>query len=192
MKPRHFKTPAGFRAWLEKNHATKRELWVGYYKKHTGRPTITWPQSVDEALCFGWIDGVRRPVDAESYAIRFTPRKPTSNWSAINLRRVKELMKSGHMRPAGRTAFETRRDKKSTGYSIAALPVDLDPAYAKRLRKNPAAWKFFQAQPPGYRKLVNHWVTSAKQESTRLARLEVVMVHSARGERIPRYTRKKV
>jgi uncharacterized protein YdeI (YjbR/CyaY-like superfamily) len=191
MQVRHFKTPAEFRAWLEKHHTTKRELWVGYYKKHTGRPSITWPQSVDEALCFGWIDGVRRPVDEHSYAIRFTPRKPTSNWSAINLRRVKALVKSGQMRPAGLAAYKARRDKTSTGYSIASLPVDLDPVYAKLLRKNPAAWKFFQAQPPGYRKMVNHWVTNAKQESTRLSRLETVMLHSAREERIPRYSRKK-
>jgi uncharacterized protein YdeI (YjbR/CyaY-like superfamily) len=191
MKPRHFKTPAEFRAWLEKHHATERELWVGYYKKDTGRPSITWRESVDEALCFGWIDGVRRPVDAESYTIRFTPRKPTSNWSAINVRRVKELMQSGHMRPAGQAAFEARRDKTSAGYSIAALPVDLDPAHAKRLRRHPAAWKFFQAQPPGYRKMVNHWLNSAKQETTRLARIELLVTHSARGERVPRFVRKK-
>ena len=191
MKIKHFKTPSEFRAWLARNHARAPELWVAYYKKHTGRPSITWPQSVDEALCFGWIDGVRRGVDEHSYAIRFTPRRPTSIWSAINVRRVRELTKSGQMRPAGLAAFNARRDKTSAGYSIAGLPVDLDPQYAKLLRKHPSAWKFYAAQPPGYRKLVNHWITSAKQERTRVARLELLVTHSARGERIPRFIRKK-
>jgi len=191
MKVKHFKSPAEFRAWLEKHHATERELWVGYYKKSTGRPSMTWPESVEQALCFGWIDGVRRSVDEDSYTIRFTPRKPTSIWSAINLRKVKELVESGHMRPAGLAIYEARRDKEHKGYSIAALTTELDPKYAKLMRKNAAAWKFYQAQPPGYRKMVTHWVTSAKQEATRLARLEILMTHSARGERIPRLTRKK-
>ena len=191
MKVKHFKSPAKFRAWLEKHHATERELWVGYYKKSTGRPSMTWPESVEQALCFGWIDGVRRSVDEDSYTIRFTPRKATSIWSAINLRKVKELVKSGHMRPAGLAIYEARRDKEHTGYSIAALTTELDPKYAKLMRKNAAAWKFYQAQPPGYRKMVTHWVTSAKQEATRMARLEILMTHSARGERIPRLTRKK-
>jgi uncharacterized protein YdeI (YjbR/CyaY-like superfamily) len=187
MKIKHFKTPAAFRAWLEKHHASADELWVGYYKKHTGRASITWPESVGEALCFGWIDGVRRSVDEHSYAIRFTPRRPTSIWSAINTRRVKELVESGAMRPAGLAVFEARRDKKSDGYSIAEWTVELDPKYARLLRKNAAAWKFFRAQPQGYRKLINHWVTSAKQEATRLERFEKVMQHSARGERVPRF-----
>jgi uncharacterized protein YdeI (YjbR/CyaY-like superfamily) len=192
MKVTHFKTPAAFRAWLETHHASERELWVGYYKKSTGRPSITWPESVDQALCFGWIDGVRRSIDEHSYTIRFTPRKPTSIWSAINLRRVKALARSGQIHPAGLAAFRARRDKKSGGYSIAALPVDLDPKYAALLRRNAAAWKFFRAQPPGYRKMVNHWITSAKREATRLSRLEHLVTYSARGERIPRLTRKKV
>ena len=191
MKVKHFKSPAEFRAWLEKHHATERELWVGYYKKSTGRPSMTWPESVEQALCFGWIDGVRRSVDEDSYTIRFTPRKATSIWSAINLRKVKELVESGHMRPAGLAIYEARRDKEHTGYSMAALTTELDPKYAKLMRKNAAAWKFYQAQPPGYRKMVTHWVTSAKQEATRMARLEILMTHSARGERIPRLTRKK-
>lgn len=191
MKVKHFQSPAEFRAWLEKNHATERELWVGYYKKSTGRPSMTWPESVEQALCFGWIDGVRRSVDEHSYTIRFTPRKSTSIWSAINLRKVKELVKSGHMRAAGLAIYEARRDKEHKGYSIAALTTELDPKYAKLMRKNAAAWKFYQAQPPGYRKMVTHWVTSAKQEATRRARLEILMTHSARGERIPRLTRKK-
>lgn len=192
MKVKHFRTPAEFRTWLEKHHTSENELWVGYYKKGTGRASITWRESVDQALCFGWIDGVRRSVDEHSYAIRFTPRKPTSMWSAINTRRVKELTKSGAIRPAGLAAFKARRDKKSGGYSIAALTTELDAKYAKLLRRNADAWKFFQAQPPGYRKMVNHWLTSAKQETTRLSRLEKLMLHCARGEKIPRFVRKKV
>jgi uncharacterized protein YdeI (YjbR/CyaY-like superfamily) len=191
MKIKHFRRPSEFRAWLEKNHARERELWVGYYKKHTGRKTITWTESVDEALCFGWIDGLRQAVDEHSYATRFTPRRPTSAWSAINLRKVKALVKSGKMRPAGLAAYKARRDKTSPGYSIASRSTELDAPYAKLLRKHPAAWTFFQAQPPGYRKMVGHWITGAKQESTRRERLELLIAHSSRGERLPRYTRKK-
>ncbi len=164
---------------------------MGYYKKSTDRPSITWPESVDQALCFGWIDGIRRSVDEHSYTVRFTPRKPASIWSAINLRKIKELVASGDMRPAGLAIYEARRDKDHKGYSIANRTVDLDPKYAKLMRKNAAAWKFYLAQPPGYRKQVNHWVTSAKQEATRLSRLEKLVFHSARGERLPQLTRKK-
>jgi uncharacterized protein YdeI (YjbR/CyaY-like superfamily) len=188
MKIKYFKTPAHFRDWLEKNHASnERELWVGYYKKDTGRASITWKESVDQALCFGWIDGVRRAVDEQSYAIRFTPRRPTSIWSEINTRRVRELIESGDMRPAGLAAFEARRDKQSDGYSIAKLKVDLDPKYTRLLRKNTKAWRFYQAQPPGYRKMVNWWVVRAKQEATRLSRLETLIAHSEKGERVPRF-----
>jgi len=191
VKPTFFASPGKLRAWFVKNHATRTELWVGFHKKDSGKPSVTWPESVDEALCVGWIDGLRKGIDATSYTIRFTPRKPTSIWSAINLRKVKELVKSGHMRPAGLAIYEARRDKEHKGYSIAALTTELDPKYAKLMRKNAAAWKFYQAQPPGYRKMVTHWVTNAKQEATRMARLEILMTHSARGERIPRLTRKK-
>jgi uncharacterized protein YdeI (YjbR/CyaY-like superfamily) len=143
---------------------------------------------VDQALCFGWIDGLRRAVDEQSYTIRFTPRRPTSIWSEINTRRVKELIESGDMRPAGLAVFEARRDKKSAGYSLAKLSVDLDPKYARVMRKNTKAWRFYKAQPPGYRKLVNWWVVRAKQEATRLSRLQTLISHSEKGERVPRFT----
>ena len=191
-KIKHFKTPAAFRAWLAKNHTRATELWVGYYKKGTGRPSITWAESVEQALCFGWIDGLRKGVDEHRFTIRFTPRRPGSVWSAINTRTAKALIKSGAMQPAGMAVFNVRRDKKSGGYSIASRSADLDPKYARLLRRNAAAWKFYHAQPPGYRKAVNHWLTSARQETTRLARLEKLVLHFARGERLPQHTRKKV
>jgi uncharacterized protein YdeI (YjbR/CyaY-like superfamily) len=188
-KIKYFKTQAAFRAWLERNHATAVELWVGYYKKDTGQPSITWPQSVDEALCFGWIDGIRKSVDGQSYTIRFTPRRPGSVWSAINTRRAAALIRVGSMRPAGLAAFKLRTEDRSGVYSFEQRGVELDEAYAKRFRRNRTAWSFYQSQPPGYRKLTTHWVMSAKQETTRLSRLEKLIAHSAAGERIPQLAR---
>ena len=165
---RFFAKPEDFRKWLEAHHGNTSELWVGFYKKDSGRPSITWPESVDEALCVGWIDGLRKTIDAESYKIRFTPRKATSNWSAVNIGRVKELTRLGRMRPAGVKAFELRKEEKSGiyAYENRNLAV-LGKAEEKRFRMRPKAWDFFQSQPAGYRKLATWWVISAKKEETR-------------------------
>ena len=188
---KHFKDPEAFRVWLAKHHANAKELWVGYYKKSTGRPSITWPESVDEALCFGWIDGLRKGVDEASFTIRFTPRRTGSIWSAVNTRRAQALIKSGAMQPAGLAAFKVRKANRSGIYSFEQRTVDLVARYAKVFRQNRTAWAFHQAQPASYRKAANWWVVSAKQEATRLARLEKLMAHSAAGERVPQFTRWK-
>jgi uncharacterized protein YdeI (YjbR/CyaY-like superfamily) len=191
MNPRYFRTPAAFRAWLVAHHATKSELWVGYHKKASGHPSITWPKSVDEALCFGWIDGIRKNVDEGRYTIRFTPRKSVSVWSAVNIRRVAVLTAEGRMTPAGLAAFAGRRENKSGIYSYEQRAADLVEPYAGLMRENISAWEFFQAQPPSYRKTACWWVVSAKKEETRRARLDKLMAHSAAGRTLPQYTRKK-
>jgi uncharacterized protein YdeI (YjbR/CyaY-like superfamily) len=191
MKPTFFPSPADFRNWLAENHASARELLVGFYKKDSGRPSITWPESVDEALCFGWIDGVRKSVDAASYTIRFTPRKPTSIWSAVNIRRVGVLIDDGRMQPAGLKAFQARRENKSGVYSYEQRRDELEEPYAGILKKNKTAWTFFQSQPPSYRKAAGWWVISAKREETRLKRLETIIQDSAAGRRIAQMTPKK-
>jgi uncharacterized protein YdeI (YjbR/CyaY-like superfamily) len=184
--PHFFASPAEFRAWLEANHDRERELLVGFYKKGSGKPSITWPESVDEALCFGWIDGVRRSLDAERYTIRFTPRKPTSIWSNVNIAKVEMLLKAGRMRSAGLAAWERRDPEKSGIYSFErANPAEFDADAERRFRRARGAWRFFQAQPPGYRRLATHYVTSAKRPETRERRLAVLIEHSARGERLP-------
>ena len=184
MKPRFFATPAKFRAWLEKNHASAAELWVGYRKVHTGKPSITWPQSVDEALCFGWIDGLRRSLDDSAYMIRFTPRRPGSIWSNVNTKRVAALAELGLMRPAGRAAFERRNAARSGVYSFESRPTAFDASTEKAFRRHRAAWKFFGAQPPGYRRTVTHWVMSAKRDETRARRLAQLVELCERGERL--------
>ncbi len=189
MKPLFFPTPSDFRKWLEKNHESAGELWVGYYKKDSGIPSITWPQSVDEALCFGWIDGIRKSVDAISYMIRFTPRRPKSNWSAINIRRVKELKKSGLMQPAGLAAFEKREEHRSEIYSFERKAVALDKKYETQFKKNKRAWTFFGSMPPSYRKPAMWWIMSAKQEETRLKRLEQLIKDSASGLKVKQLRR---
>ena len=171
MVPRFFKTPADFRKWFQTHHASATELWVGFYKKDSGKKSITWSQSVDQALCFGWIDGLRRGIDEVSYKIRFTPRKQRSTWSAVNIKRAGELTTLGLMQPTGLKAFAAREENRSGIYSYEQRSPELPDEYAKKLRKNPVAWKFFQAQPPSYRKAANWWVLSAKQEETRLRRL---------------------
>jgi uncharacterized protein YdeI (YjbR/CyaY-like superfamily) len=190
MKPRFFATPLEFRAWLERHHTKSQELLVGFHKRASGKPSITWPESVDQALCFGWIDGIRKRVDETSYTIRFTPRKSSSTWSTINVNRVKELTASGLIRPAGLRAFEQRTEKKSGIYSYerrhaAKLPRDDE----RRLRANKKAWAFFQAQAPWYRRTATHWVISAKKAETRQRRLTQLIEHSARARRIPPLTR---
>jgi uncharacterized protein YdeI (YjbR/CyaY-like superfamily) len=183
-KPKFFSTPSDFRKWLEKNHASARELWVGFYRRDSGKPSITWPESVDEALCFGWIDGIRKRVDEISYQIRFTPRRRGSIWSAINIKRAKELKKEKRMRPAGLKAFAAKIENKSGIYSYEQHPAELPAAYAKLMKKNKAAWDFFQAQPPGYRKMMSWYIVSAKKEETRMQRLNKAIAASAKGKRV--------
>jgi uncharacterized protein YdeI (YjbR/CyaY-like superfamily) len=184
MKPTFFPTPARFRDWFEANHTTATELWVGFYKKTSGKPSLTWPESVDQALCFGWIDGIRKRIDEISYVIRFSPRKPTSIWSAINIKRAQELSNEGLMRHAGLKAFELRRENRSGIYSYEQRSHTLPDPYATLLKENASAWDFFQAQPPYYRKTVTWWVVSAKQEETRLRRLKKLVQFSAQGKRL--------
>ena len=188
MKVKFFKTPSDFRKWLAAHHDSETELWVGFYKKDSGKPSITWPQSVDEALCFGWIDGIRKNIDEVSYKIRFTPRKQRSTWSAVNIKRVAELTEQGLMQKHGLEAFAARQENRSGIYSYEQRSPELPAQYAKKLKKNAAAWKFFQAQPPSYRKAVNWWVLSAKQEETRLKRLDKLIEDSAEGRRVPQFT----
>jgi uncharacterized protein YdeI (YjbR/CyaY-like superfamily) len=185
VKPTHFATPAEFRRWLAKNHKTVAELWVGFYRKGSGRPSITWPESVDEALCFGWIDGLRKSVDDESYMIRFTPRRKTSTWSNVNAKRMAELIAAGRVKPAGLAAWEARQPHKTGVYLFEQKgEASLDPLFEKRFQANRKAWEFFTAQPPGYRKIATRYVMSAKQEATRERRLETLIKDSAAGLRI--------
>ena len=188
---RFFATPAAFRAWLEANHETASELLVGFHKKEGGRPSITWPQSVDEALCFGWIDGVRRSLGQDAYTIRFTPRRPTSIWSAINVRKVAELTKLGKMYPAGLRAFAARTAEKTGVYSFERrAAAALAAAEEKALRANRRAAAFFDAQAPWYRRAALHWVVSAKRDETRARRLRQLITDSAAGRTIPPLTRR--
>lgn len=182
--PTFFKTPADFRKWLAKNHNSAKELWVGFFKKDSGKPSITWPESVDEALCFGWIDGIRKSVDETAYKIRFTPRRLRSIWSAVNIKRVGELTKEGRMTPAGDKAFAARSEYKSGIYAYEQRTPELPEPYTNALRKNKAAAKFFESQPPSYRKLAMWWIVSAKQEETRLKRLAKLIEESAQGRRV--------
>ena len=183
-RPTFFKTPADFRKWLNKHHASAKELWVGLYKKDSGKPSITWPESIDEALCHGWIDGIRKSVDETSYKIRFTPRRARSIWSAVNIKRVGELTKEGRMKPAGEKAFAGRFEYKSGIYAYEQRKPELPEAYASQLRKNKVAARFFESQPPSYRKMAMWWIVSAKQEETRLKRLRRLIDESAQGRRV--------
>lgn len=185
MDPVYFESPVAFRRWLEKHHEHASELLVGFHKTHTGRPTLTWPESVDEALCFGWIDGIRKTIDDTSYRIRFTPRKKGSNWSIVNMKRVEVLTNDGRMHPAGLAAFEARDPGKSGVYSfeqrqVATLGAELE----RRFRANTDAWAFFESQPPSYRRTAIFWVVSAKQQATRERRLGALIEDSAAGRRV--------
>ena len=180
--PIFFKNQAEYRKWLEKNHASAKELWIGFWKKSTGKPTLTWQQCVDESLCFGWIDGIRKSVDADSYKQRVTPRRPTSIWSRVNMKRVGELTAEGRMHPMGVAAFEKRDRTKA--YSYEQMFQGLGPAEETKLRKEKKAWEFFQSQPPGYRRLAGWFVMSAKKEETRQRRLETLIRDSAAGRRL--------
>lgn len=182
---RFFPTPADFRKWLEKHHATERELIVGFYRKGSGKPSITWPESVEQALCFGWIDGVRRKIDEVSYTIRFTPRKPTSIWSNINTKTMDRLIAEGHAAEAGLRAYKARDAKKTGIYAFERAEAQLSAEQEQAFRKNKKACKFFEAMAPWYRRTATHWVVSAKQEATRARRLETLIACSAKGLKIP-------
>lgn len=184
MKPKFFKTQSDLRKWFVTHHAAAAEQWIGFYKKDSGKASINWPQSVDEALCFGWIDGIRKRIDDVSYMIRFTPRRPRSIWSAVNIKRANELSELGLMKPAGLEAFAAREKNRSGIYAYEQRSPELLDQYAKKLKQNAAAWKFFQSQPPGYRKLMNWWIVSAKREETRLKRLDRLIELSAAGKRV--------
>ena len=183
--PIFFAKPAAFRAWLEKNHRTKRERWVGFHRKASGHPSITWPEAVDEALCFGWIDGLRKTIDAESYKIRFTSRRPASNWSAVNIRRMQELMRDGRVRPAGIKALQKRVPERSGIYSYEnRKSATLSDAAVKLFRAESAAWEFFQRQPASYRQTAIWWTVSAKRPQTRQDRLRKLIALSKAGRRL--------
>lgn len=181
--PTFFATPAEWRAWLEENHATAPEISVGFWKRDTGRPSITWPQSVDEALCFGWIDAVRHRIDDERYRIRFTPRKPGGNWSQVNLRRFAELKAEGRVTPAGQAAYDARKAEAPT-YSYEKAAAAFTDEETARFQANEAAWARFQAFPPSYRKVAVHRVVSAKSAETRAKRLDILIDATARGLRL--------
>jgi uncharacterized protein YdeI (YjbR/CyaY-like superfamily) len=179
--PTFFAKQSDFRKWLQKNHKKESELLVGFYKVGSGKPSMTWSQSVDEALCFGWIDGVRKSIDKESYQIRFTRRKPTSIWSAINIKKIEELKKQGLMQPAGLASFEKRKDNKSRIYSYEKDEVELNENFKKQFKTNKRAWDYFQSLASSYKRLSTHWVMDAKQETTRLRRLNQLISDSAAG-----------
>lgn len=185
MEPTFFPGPDQWRAWLARHHATAAELWVGFHKRGTGRPSLTWPESVDHALCYGWIDGVRRSLGPESYAIRFTPRRAGSIWSRVNLRRVEQLEALGLMQPAGRAAYAARREAKSGIYSYEQrAEARLTPEQERAFQGNRKAWAYFQSEAPWYRRTATHWVASAKREETRARRLATLIADSAAGRRI--------
>jgi uncharacterized protein YdeI (YjbR/CyaY-like superfamily) len=183
MKPRFFESAADFRKWLAKHHAKERELLVGFHRKASGRG-ITYRDALDEALAHGWIDGVRKRLDGESYSIRFTPRSPGSVWSAINIRRVQELIAAARMCEPGLRAFQERDEDKTRRYSYEREQQRFDPAVEATLRANAKAASFFDAQPPGYRKIVTFWIMSAKKEETRARRMALLIERSASGKRI--------
>ncbi len=185
MSPTYFESAEHFRAWLEDNHRTATELIVGFRKVGSGLPSITWPESVDEALCFGWIDGLRKRIDDSSYLIRFTPRRTGSIWSLVNLAKVKELSAQGRMRPAGIAAYEARSSKKTGVYSFEQQQaVVLAPAEVQEFKKNKVAWGYFEAAAPSYKKVITYWVISAKQPATRLRRLAELIEACAESRRL--------
>ena len=183
-KPTFFRTQASFRKWLEKNHDKAKELLVGFYKVNSGKQSMTWSESVDEAICFGWIDGLRRSINQESYSIRFTPRRPGSIWSAINIKKVEDLSQKGLMFPSGLVAFEKREAKKSAIYSYEKAPENLSDDFSKKFKSNKKAWEFFESMAPSYQLTAIHWVMNAKQEGTKLKRLDELIKDSEAGRKI--------
>ncbi len=184
MAPTFFPTQADFRKWLIKNHKKEKELFVGFYKVDSGKPSITWSQSVDEALCFGWIDGVRRSIDQDSYCIRFTPRRPDSVWSAINIDKVKRLTQQGLMKPAGLAVFKLRKEHKSKIYSHEREPSQLSSEFERKFKGNKKAWAYFSTQAPSYQKVIIHWIMTAKQTITQVKRLAKTIKESQRQKRV--------
>jgi uncharacterized protein YdeI (YjbR/CyaY-like superfamily) len=184
VKPKFFRSGDAFRAWLEKHGGKERELWVGFYKKASGKGGLTYPEAVDAALCFGWIDGVKYKVDESSYMHRFSPRTAASYWSAVNTRRMQQLIEDGLVAAPGLAAFERRDQKVTQKYSFERKSAAFDAGALRALKANKPAWAFFTAQPPGYQKLLTFWVMSAKQEETRLRRLATLAERSAKGERV--------
>ena len=194
IKPRFFKTPEAFRSWLENNYDKKTELIVGYYKVGSGKPSMTWSESVDQALCFGWIDGVRRSIDENSYQIRFTPRRQDSIWSSVNIRKIKELSEKGLMHEAGLSSFKHRKEHRSEVYTHENEETEFSPAIEKQFKSHKAAWQFFQSLAPSYRKLSKNWVMGAKQQATRDKRLRELIGASEAGTnpwKDNKYTKKK-
>ena len=187
--PRFFETAEEFRTWLEEHHAAEEEILVGFHKKHTGRASMTWTESVREALCFGWIDGIRRSLGEESYTIRFTPRKPSSIWSVRNVRHVEELIDEGRMTPAGLAAFEARKPERTGIYSFERRNARLDREQEERFRADTEAWAFFRSQPPYYRQTAIHWVVSAKRTETQGRRLAKLIEDSRGGRRLAQLQR---
>jgi uncharacterized protein YdeI (YjbR/CyaY-like superfamily) len=184
MTPTFFSKQSDFRKWLAKNHKKETELLVGFYKVGSGQPSMTWSQSVDEALCFGWIDGVRKSIDKDSYTIRFTPRKTTSIWSGINIKKIEALTKAGLMQPAGLEIFKHRKESKSRIYAFEKETLTLSPKFEKKFKANKKAWDFFIAQAPYYKKIIVHRIMTAKQEATQLRRLEVAITASENQKRL--------
>jgi uncharacterized protein YdeI (YjbR/CyaY-like superfamily) len=184
MTPIFFTDASAFRSWLIEYHENEKEVLVGYYKVDSGKPSMTWSQSVDEALCFGWIDGIRRSIDKESYCIRFTPRKPTSIWSAVNIEKVEKLKKAGLMLPAGLKAYSYLSESKSRVYSFENAAKKLDERLETAFKSNQKAWDFFSTQAPSYQKAVIHWIMSAKQETTILSRLEKLIQSCSQLKRL--------
>lgn len=190
-EPIYFASPEDFRHWLEQNHDSSTELWLGYHKRATGKPTLTWPESVDEALCYGWIDGVRRSLGPDAYTIRFTPRKARSKWSEVNLKRVAALIASGRMHPAGLAAYASAGPATKTHYSYENRDLELSPDRQRRLAANRAAADDLASRPPWYRRAATHWVESARKEETREKRFAELLAASSRGEPIKPLARKK-
>lgn len=184
MTLKFFPTQSEFRQWLEENHDKETELIVGFYRIGSGKPSMTWSEAVDQALCFGWIDGVRRKIDEESYSNRFTPRRPNSNWSAVNIKKIEELTKQDLMKPAGIAAFEKRKEEKSRIYAYENKPTEFPQEFEKLFRTNEKAWDFFTKQPAGYKKTMMYWVLSAKQEATQKSRLEKLIFECENGRRM--------
>jgi uncharacterized protein YdeI (YjbR/CyaY-like superfamily) len=183
MKPVFFAKPADFRKWLEVNHKSEKELLVGYYKINSGKQSITWSQSVDEAICFGWIDGVRRSIDDKSYCIRFTPRNPKSIWSSVNIAKAEALINNGLMQESGLVLYRNRKIERSELYSYENKPESLPPEFEKKLMASKSGWEFFAKQPPSYKRTIYLWILSAKRKETQLSRLNVVIAKSEEGKR---------
>lgn len=187
MTPTFFKTQKDFRKWLEKNHLTEKELLVGFYKTKSGKESINWSQSVDEALCFGWIDGMRKSIDEISYTIRFTPRRAKSIWSNVNLKKMEELKKNNLLFPAGIKIFELREENRLSIYSFEQKELELPEAFKKKLRANKKAWKFFDSMPRTYKRSCAWWIISAKREETKISRMNQLIIDSANGEKLKQF-----